>query len=481
MRLFILGRAPGAPQADRARSNRPGETLAPTTVRTTASQQSESWRGVLAALAIGLSVLPSCATAAGDAGPDVFDGSYRLETGEVLTGGYFVEDGQGRYLYLDADHPVVGGLFERTGSDSMRSVIPDGGIEITFLRNEEGVPDGLIWTMEGHAPLRGDRVYPHRSRAVTFASADGSRLSGRLLLPECRGPHPVVVSVHGSGPVNRYGGPYQTYFITQGMAVLAYDKRGYTPEPGAWEEPDLARLAADAAAAVEFAAGQREIDPDRIGLVGSSQAGWVLPRAAVEAPVTRFLILRAGAAARVAETVLHERRQELRQQGLGGLDLDYAMDLRRQIYELALQGAPLAATDALVAPYLEEPWYRAAFGEGPLSRRWSTRWWAWAERNLGVSARTDLEAFAGPVLWFLAQRDENVPLVRTAQVLREAFAASPGEDQTIVVVANARHSFLIDDPDGATRFSDEFFRPMGEWLRTRGLSDRACWAGASQH
>lgn len=408
---------------------------------------------------------------------EAFDGSFRLQTGEVITGGYFVENAQGRYLYMDTEHLEKGELFERVNETGLRSVVPPGAVEVEFVASADGGFDTLVWREQGHEPVRGERVYPHTTRALQVISEDGTRLEGRLLVPECAGPHPVVVAVHGSGPVNRYGGPYHTFFLKHGIAVLAYDKRGYTTNSDAWREPDLTALATDAAAAVRFAAAQPDVDSDRIGIFGSSQAGWVVPRAAVDAPETDFIILRAGAALSGAETVLHEVRQELRSDGLDGLDLDYAMDLRRELYVLAMSRKPIAAADSLVAPYLDTPWYRAAFGDGPISGQWSTRWWEWAGRNLAIAAPPSLEQFEGPVLWFLAELDENVPLVPTRAALERAFAAAPGDDHEVVVLEDARHSFLLANPEGPPQFSDGFFSHMGAWMDRHGFSDATCWDG----
>lgn len=425
----------------------------------------------------GLVLLALGATTKGTAqiDPEAFDGSFRLETGEVITGGYFVEGGQGRYLYMDTEGLEKGGLFEPVGGTVLRSVVPPGTVEIEFVTSADGVFHEVVWREQGHVPIPGERVYPHQTREVAFVSEDATPLAGRLLVPDCAGPHPVVVSVHGSGPVNRYGGPYHTFFLQHGVAVLAYDKRGYTPDREAWREPDLADLSADAAAAVRFAAAQPEIDGARIGLFGSSQAGWVVPPAAVASPETDFLILRAGAALTPAETSLHEVRQELHAEGLSGLDLDYAMDLRREVYALARRGAPIKAADALVAPYLDEPWYHAAFGEGPISRNWSARWWGWARRNHAVTPIPALERFGGPVLWFLAGQDENVPLVPTRAALERAFAAAPGTDHEVVVLEGALHSFLIPGSVGPPRFADGFFDRMGTWLAEHVYTDEPCW------
>lgn len=411
---------------------------------------------------------------------EAFDGSFRLDTGQTITGGYFVESGVGRWLYMDTQGLEVGGIFERAGERLLRAAPMSGpeGVEIEFVGEAESGYDELEWRRPGREPIRGVRVHPHTPREVGFRSEDGTNLEGRLLEPRCAGPHPVIVSVHGSGPVDRYGGPFHTFFLQHGLAVLAYDKRGYTSEPDDWIEPDFADLSADVAAAVRFVASQPGIDPDRIGIFGSSQGGWTGPPAAVAAPETDFLIVRVGPAQASLEVILHEIRQELRAAGLSGLDLDAAMDLRRELYELALAGERISATDSVVEPYLSETWYLEAFGEGLISERWSERWWEAAERNLAWSPEPALELFSGPVLWFLAERDENVPLVSTRAALERAFRTSPGSDQEIVVIDDVPHSFIRDSPEGP-RYADGFFSRMGAWLAARGFARANCAATGS--
>lgn len=410
-----------------------------------------------------------------------FDGSFQLESGEIITGGYFVESGQARYLYMDTESFAKGGLFRRVNEHVLKSIFPPEQIEIEFLADADGHFNTLLWREHGNAEVRGKRVFPHRTRDIQFNSSDGSTLRGYLMLPECQGPYPTIVSVHGSGPVNRYGGPYHTVFLQQGMAVLAYDKRGYTADKSAWREPDLRVLANDAAAAVRFASQQPELDAKRIGIFGASQAGWVVPQAAVNAPEAAFVILRAGAALSHLENYLHERRQELRKKGLKGLDLDYAVSLLREVYQVAIAGEPITTTDPLLQPYLNEPWYRASFGEGVISKRWSAHWWTWAQHNMAHSSLPFVQQLKSPVLWFLAEHDENVPLVSTHTALTEALRKAPGRDHELRIVHGAQHSFLMPQTDGPPQFTREFFGPMMKWLQSRGLTSHKACSNATPH
>lgn len=427
-------------------------------------------------LALPLALLASWA--GGDVREEAFDGTFRLDSGEVITGGVFVEGGQSRFLYMDTETLGRGGLFERVDRVTLRStgMVNAEGATIRFIEGPHGGFNRIEWRQPGHDPVPGVRIRPHRSEPIRFGSFDDLELSGRLMLPECEGPHPVVVSVHGSGPVNRHGGTFHTFFLMHGIAVLAYDKRGYTSDPGAWTEPDLEALAADVAAAVRFAAKHPGLDPDRIGVFGSSQAGWVIPPAVVAAPAADFIIIRAGAAVSHGETNLHEVRQELRADGLEGLALDQAVDLRRELYALAVNGGALTDADTLAAPYLDEDWYRAAFGNGPISELWSQRWWQWASRNMDWASADDLEGFDGPVLWFLAGDDENVPLVPTRAALERALRASAGDDHQLVVIPGVPHSFITESPTGEPAYTEAFFGTMSEWLAGHGYTRTDCWS-----
>ena len=135
---------------------------------------------------------------------------------------------------------------------------------------------------------------------VTFTSA-GVTLSGSL----CRAQRPVaaVVIVHGSGQEARMT-EFATLLAAQGITAFTYDKRGVGKSGGVYAGPEvgtnnidaanLELLANDAAAAVQTLAGHLAGDPQPIGLLGFSQAGWIIPLAANQAPEVRFMVLFSG-------------------------------------------------------------------------------------------------------------------------------------------------------------------------------------------
>jgi dienelactone hydrolase len=85
------------------------------------------------------------------------------------------------------------------------------------------------------------------------------------------------------------------------------DKRGVGGSTGDWNMASFDDLAGDVVAAVEYVKTRSDIDPKRIGLLGVSQAGWIMPLAAVRSKDIAFLISISGAGVPPAGTTLVRR------------------------------------------------------------------------------------------------------------------------------------------------------------------------------
>jgi alpha-beta hydrolase superfamily lysophospholipase len=127
------------------------------------------------------------------------------------------------------------------------------------------------------------------------------RLSYRLDLPAHSGPVGAVVFGHGSGQQTKDSCRFLADgFLSRGFATLCFDKRGVGQSTGTYvfvgardSIPVFGDLASDLAAGVAFLRTRPEIDPNRIGLAGVSQAGWIVPLAAVNARPA-FMVLLVG-------------------------------------------------------------------------------------------------------------------------------------------------------------------------------------------
>jgi dienelactone hydrolase len=121
---------------------------------------------------------------------------------------------------------------------------------------------------------------PYTRETVTCHNGD-VMLAGTLLVPSGNGPHPAVVFVHGSGSETRDASSFLADYLTrEGLASLTFDKRGAGASSGDWREADFNDLAKDVLACVEVLKTRRDINRNKIGLAGASQARWVAPLAA---------------------------------------------------------------------------------------------------------------------------------------------------------------------------------------------------------
>jgi uncharacterized protein len=135
---------------------------------------------------------------------------------------------------------------------------------------------------------------PPRVEEITFQSGS-FHVVGDLCLPEGTGPFPVVLFVHGSGPADRTGEgsypPIMERMARAGYATFAWDKPGTGESTGELREPTLrhqrAQIVLDA---IEVMKARRDIDAQRIGLWGISQAGYVMPLALMQSKDIAFMI-----------------------------------------------------------------------------------------------------------------------------------------------------------------------------------------------
>lgn len=207
------------------------------------------------------------------------------------------------------------------------------------------------------------RVLAYQTEDVRFRSADGTVLAGTLYKPSNGGERrAATVMLHGSGPQDRDGyasiiAVLADELAASGRVVLAFDKRGSGGSDGDGDRAGFGVLASDARAAMEYLAKRPEVNPSRIGLAGSSQAGWVAAKAIADgaSPADVLLLGAAGTGLTVAEQNLYNTEVRMRCQGIGARDVRLALDQQEAFFDFLQNPAMAGKLDELTAKGRSRP------------------------------------------------------------------------------------------------------------------------------
>lgn len=150
----------------------------------------------------------------------------------------------------------------------------------------------------------GDSMLGPGDQQEGFVTNGDIKIHYILDLPEGEGPFPAVVYGPGSGNVSanfRTHLAHARKLLELGFAVMRYDKRGTGESDGdvvslstANSQETIPLLAADMNAVLQRLLLMPEIDTDRIGLFGVSQANWYMPLLADQVAEVRFMIVLTG-------------------------------------------------------------------------------------------------------------------------------------------------------------------------------------------
>jgi len=341
------------------------------------------------------------------------------------------------------------------------------GARYTFLDGRRGFlsdADAPLRCEAGRVRMRGDAEaawspVPAHATSTRFRSGD-VELQGLLLEPVGVDKPPLVVTVHGSEKTSPIGLATQLLFVSQGIAVFAYDKRGTAGSGGVYTQ-DFITLADDAAAAGREARRLAGARVGRFGYLGGSQGGWVAPLAALKAGAD-FLEVGFG----VVGTALEQDQWQVDYQLVQEHGRDPA--ILPKVHALTDATAAVARADfrsgmervdALKKAFAGEPWLKDVDGQysggllaGDVARmRAESPHVTWTYAGLDV-----IRALRVPQLWAFAADDDVAPsapsIERLAAIRRE------GTPIRTIVFPNTTHGILriARNADGSRRDLDEY-------------------------
>jgi pimeloyl-ACP methyl ester carboxylesterase len=312
-----------------------------------------------------------------------------------------------------------------------------------------------------------------RTEEVTIAAGDFT-IVGDLYIPLEGGRHPLVVWVHGSGPLTRQLmvpllRPQIEVFLKAGFAFFIDDIPGAGSSKGT-----ISRVYRDRAMIlckeVETLRLRSDIDPGQVGVAGHSQAGVVMPLALKSSCGIAFMIAEACPAQNAAEQESYllekfmvcegyplEEAQEARRMSLQRYYAQNYEDYREATEFINSQ--PAAQMLEIPEPLVEEN--------------------AFTPRKKTSAVLLDpMETVAEariPVLAIFGEKDNNVDPVQGAEAYRKALKAAGNGFYRVEMIPNANHMLFATQTGcareimeqvqkGEANFATGLLTVLAEWL-----------------
>ena len=435
-------------------------------------------KGLSAALLLATAWVASAAEAeASTKEALVYAGNYRVSEDRTIgIDPFIMDDGTSALLISDHSSGVVRRLFPVSASEFVMGAgfNTASPVELTvrFVLDEQGEANRMSLRYADGTQRVAERLALKREE-VTFEGAE-ARLSGTLLIPPTKGPHPAIILLHGSGPLTRYSfGPYPHFFSSLGLAVLIYDKRGTGSSTGVRTDastgavmtnaryPD--ELAADALAAMRMLQQREDIDPKRIGFWGSSEGGMLATQVAARSKDVAFAINSSGFMEPLWKTLEYQVGAILGAAGVAQAKIEKQSAFVDLWLRVARTGEGWAEFSRAQEDIVKSEGYWIFQSRGPFTSLEQLRW-DW-DHILTFDPTVSLQQVQCPVLGVFGELDTATPAGRTDDNMRRALSRAGDKDFTLRIFPKAGHS-LSELPD-KNRMAPGVFETLRSWLLTR--------------
>ena len=337
----------------------------------------------------------------------------------------------------------------------------------------------LTYKASVNRPQEPSKPYPYYAEEVTFRNNQAQvTLSGTLTLPSATGSYPAVILISGSGAQNRdeETSGHKPFLIIadhltkHGIAVLRYDDRGFGKSTGNFKTATTADFALDVASAVEFLKTRKEIDKDKIGLIGHSEGGMIAPMVASNSKDVSFIVLLAGPGIEIRKVLLMQQELIAKANGISESDIEkYILPVHEEAYRMISMSSDGRTLKTDLARFIGQSYDSSPADLMPsdMSReevvstqldKWSSEWF----RNfLKYDPALTLEKVTCPVLALNGEKDLQVTPKENLPAISEALKRGGNTNVTVKELPNLNHLFQNCETGSPAEYAkiEETFSP----------------------
>lgn len=279
---------------------------------------------------------------------------------------------------------------------------------------------------------------------------------------------PTVVLITGTSPQDRdyTGGDHKYFWVladylsNRGIAVLRMDDRGFAETTGNYFTATTMDFAKDILAGVTFLHTRKDIDTNRIGLVGHSEGGIIAPMTYNLKPgSTKFLVVISGPFVGLRFINNFQSKQMYEKMYKN----DTLLAARMRLHSYVVNNIPMHAHDTAemhkLLLHVVDTFYRTEDtaisrklrvtnnegGAYDLNRSYKTFLKPWWQYILTYDPLTDVHKLQCPVLGIFGDKDMQVPPVEDYNLLKANLPAN--RYSQVVMIKNMGH-FMQEDSTG---------------------------------
>ena len=307
-------------------------------------------------------------------------------------------------------------------------------------------------------PQEPKKPYPYIEEEAIYENKEaGITLAGTLTLPSGNGPFPAVLLITGSGPQDRnetiYGHhPFlilADYLTRQGIAVLRVDDRGIGESTGDFSQATSEDFASDVLVGVEYLKTCKEIDPNKIGLIGHSEGGLIAPMVAVKSPDVAFIILMAGTGLTGEEILYLQGALISRAMGVSEEDIIKKRQFNEKIFSVLKEEEDSEIAEERLRQMFKEDWEKMSDEEKEqigdpevfLEAQLQSLLSPWLKFFLTYDPKPTLSRVKCPVLAINGEKDLQVPSKENLSAIEEALVAGGNKNFTVKELPDLNHLF----------------------------------------
>ena len=308
---------------------------------------------------------------------------------------------------------------------------PKGTTQLSVTTTQDGSLLRISFPQQALEILREDVAGANTRTSVHSNPGDqqvqipalGFHLAGTITVPSQTGPagsakFPAVVLISDREAPDRdaiaTGVPVMSQLAgalaSSGFMVVRYDNRSTGQSGGRTESATISDYAEDARAVVKWLGSRKDVDDERIAVVGYDEGAWIALVAAAREKRIEAIVTLAGAGSNGQELILEQQGLQLDDMKIGDEERAKREALQKQIHAAVLTGK---GWDQLPPE---------------MRRRADT---AWFRSLLAYDPGTVMDDFDAPMLIVHGELDREVPV---AHAERLAALARSGDSESVALV-----------------------------------------------